>query len=277
MNKFKDFPPTYYITLKDSTSRQATIEHRLSSLGIDFTKIIAYDGRLNNYKTNNNIRGDFISELDSGHIATILSHIKAIEHWYTTSNSSVAVFLEDDMDLTISKYWNFTWNNLYNKLQQYKWNIVQLSLIRTDNAEVSLDAYDMCFRRRSFYNWSAGAYMLTKDYAAKLLNTYITGADTYNLSVWNYTPLIENILYVTGRPYEFTIPLFIEDTSYDSTFYPQFISSRNKANQINSAEFVYNWWRTNGSLVNIDNFMEVQEARYWTNGGVPPGWEIIKQ
>lgn len=278
MNKFKDFPPVYYITLADSIERQQRIENHLISLNISFTKIVAFDGREHDFTNDHRVTGGPpLKAIESGHIATILSHLKAIEQWYYTSNTDIAVFLEDDMNLGLSKYWTFTWSELLTKLNQYYWNVVQLSLARGQDAETPLDVYDIHFRRRSFYNWSVGAYMITRQYAKRLLDIYTNG-DKYNLLVdrWNhYYPYAENIIYIAGRPHEFTIPLFVEDVTFNSTFYPHFITTKHKLGQIESSLFVQAWWQSNGYETNIDDFMQLQEARYWEQSGTPSGWEFI--
>ena len=267
-NKLIDFGPVYYITLKDSVDRQNNMVNQFRKFGIiDYSKIIACDGRTFDYQNDERIITPNKYLIDSGHIATILSHLKAIEYWYETSSSPFAIFMEDDMNLEISNFWNFTWKDIIARLPS-EWNCIQLSIIRGDDAEVKLDEKDIQLRRRSFYNWSAGSYMLTREYAKKILNHYKTGKDTYQFVIYNqpdYIPYIENVLYIAGRPYEFTLPLFVENVNIQSTFFPVFIDEPNKGGkiQINSSNFVYEWWKMNGHCVNIDELMTEQPARYW--------------
>lgn len=277
MNKLQNFPPVYYITLQDSTARQQQLEAQLQNLAVSFTKIIAFDGRQHDFTKDKYVIGKLVKHIDSGHLATVISHLKAIEQWYYTSNSPVAIFLEDDMNLGLCKYWQFTWSELFARLDKYHWNVVQLSLLRGQDAEVRLSEEDMCFRRRSFYNWSVGAYMLTRNYAKRLLDTYVSGKE-YALTVerWHdYFPYVENIIYIAARPHEFTIPLFTENINFTSTFYPQFINTKRKLGQIESSQFVEQWWQTSGKDISVDDFMQLKEARYWQETGTPSGWEFI--
>lgn len=280
MNKFKDFPPVYYITLKDSVDRQEKLEQYLNSQQIRYTKIIAFDGRKHDFANDPCVVGlPQLQAIDSGHIATALSHIKAIECWYYTNNTSTAIFLEDDMNLELSNYWTFTWPELMTRLNTYYWSVLQLSLLRGQDAETALDEHDMCFRRRSFYNWSVGAYMITRGYAKRLLELY-TGNGKYTLIVdrWpEYYPYVENLIYIAARPHEFTLPLFVEDVSFNSTFYPHFITTQRKTNQLECSIFVQAWWQNVGSKTTIDELMHWQEARYWEISGTPSGWEIIRK
>lgn len=271
--KLTNFPPVYYITLDDSVVRQIDMESQLESLGVhDYTKIVAFDGRINNYSEDPNIYGPYKHDLDSGQIATVMSHLKAIAHWYHNSDTPTAVFLEDDMILTTCQYWNFTWSDIVERLNAFEWNCIQLSLIRADDAQVPLNEGDIQFRRRSFYNWSAGSYMITRKYAKVLLDHYIPEEGKLNLTTYtyeDYCPYIENVLYIAGRPNEYTLPLFVENTKYLSTFYPHFMRGMvgtHKQGQIDSSEFVYNWWKENGHRVNVDELMTFKETWYWDKG-----------
>jgi GR25 family glycosyltransferase involved in LPS biosynthesis len=216
--KLNNFPPVYYITLEDCVERQNNMERQYQKLGIvDYTKIVAYDGRVVNYCDDSKICGPHLNCIDSGHIATILTHLKAIKYWYENSTSPYAIFMEDDMILETVNFWNFTWDDITTRLPK-EWECIQLSLIRGDDAAVPLGEHDIQFRRRSFYNWSAGCYMIKRSHAKKILYHYIRYGGEYNLTVCDYSeyiPYIENIVYIAARPYEFTLPLFVEDVSLD--------------------------------------------------------------
>ena len=226
MSNLTNFPPVYYVTLEDSVVRQVNMESQLESLGVfDYTKIVAFDGRVNNYCEDPNIYGPHKDGVDSGQIATVMSHLKAIATWYWNSDTPTAVFLEDDMILSTCQYWTFKWDDIIERLNKHQWNCIQLSLIRADDAMVPLNDDDIQFRRRSFYNWSAGSYMITREYAKVLLDHYVPVDGELNLSIYGYPeyfPYIENVLYVAGRPHEYTLPLFVENTQYTSTFYKHF-------------------------------------------------------
>jgi hypothetical protein len=266
--KLTNFPHVYYITLEDSVNRQNYMEKQLNFLGVkNYTKILAFDGRIHNYCEDQNVTGKFKHQLNSGQIATTLSHLKAISEWYYHSDTPMAVFLEDDMNLNICQYWNFTWDDIISRLNKQEWNCIQLSLQRCNDAEVPLDEEDIRLRRRSFYNWSAGSYILKRQYAEKILNYYIDENNKVNLTVYeceDYIPYIENIIYIAGRPNEFTLPLFVEDVSHASTFYPAFAENTHIQCQIDSSEFVHNWWKNNGNSVNVDELLTPKNTRYWS-------------
>ena len=90
----------------------------------------------------------------------------------------------------------------------------------------------------------------------------------YDITIYdypNYIPCVENVIYIAARPYEFTLPLFVEDVSMISTFYPMFIDQPTKRGQIESSNYVYNWWKENGHKVDINKLMTFKETRYWDN------------
>ena len=60
---------------------------------------------------------------------------------------------------------------------------------------------------------SAGSYMIRRKYAEHLLSHYMPDGKSLNLTIYGYEryiPFIENVLYVAGRPEEYTLPLFVE-------------------------------------------------------------------
>ena len=90
-----------------------------------------------------------------------------------------------------------------------------------------------------------------------------------NLTIYGYEryiPFIENVLYVAGRPEEYTLPLFVENTNYTSTFYKHFPKGMvgiHKQGQFDSSAFVHNWWKQNGQHVTIDQLMTFKDTWYW--------------
>ena len=108
MNKFKNFPPVYYISLEDSYERQKSMNLQLDLLGIESkTMVTAYDGKIVDYHHNEIVDGMYFHQMDSGQIAVVMSHLKAIKEWYYHSDTSYAIFLEDDMTFETSRYWKF--------------------------------------------------------------------------------------------------------------------------------------------------------------------------
>jgi tetratricopeptide (TPR) repeat protein len=244
MNNLKNFPPVYYISLEDSYERQKSMNLQLDLIGIENrTMITAYDGRIVDYRNNELVEGLYFHQMDSGQIAVGMSHLKAIKEWYYNSDTNYAVFLEDDITFELSKYWNFTWNDVMNHLPK-GWKVIQLALIKEDG----ITEDDMKFHCRLWWNWSAGAYIITREYAKILIQEYCD-KDRYIFKInknLQLIPLIENLIYLAAGNDAYTLPLFTEDTKHLSTFYPNLIEDTHKGGQIQSSQFILDWWKKNG-------------------------------
>jgi hypothetical protein len=257
MDKFKNFPPVYCISLADSSDRRCYMKGQCDALGIDdITFIECYDGREVDFRQTGLVQGNFVHEVSQGAIATSMSHIKAIKHWLDTSNSEWAIFCEDDMIFHISKYWNFTWEE-FTETFPADWECMQLSLIREyfyfidDNFQI---------QHREGSDWSAGTYLLNRKSGQDIISDYIMEDGRFNLSVVKQPECIpdpESIIY--GPSYHnykaYVFPLFVENTSFPSTFYPYFIETTTKNSQSESSINVYNWWKSNGNNFKLKKYL----------------------
>jgi hypothetical protein len=82
----------------------------------------------------------------------------------------------------------------------------------------------------------------------------------FNLSVVKQPECIpdpESIIY--GPSYHnykaYVFPLFVENTSFPSTFYPYFIETTTKNSQSESSINVYNWWKSNGNNFKLKKYL----------------------
>ena len=99
--------------------------------------------------------------MTSGEVGCTTSHLKAIKHWYDTSDSSYALIMEDDIDLDLVKFWNFTWRDFMAN-PPYDWDVVQLAIICTGSIHVKL-------HKRFVNDFSTACYMINRHHAEKLL------------------------------------------------------------------------------------------------------------
>jgi len=250
--KLINFPPVYYISLSDSTDRQQLFEEQFSSNGIKNVKMIeAYDGRKVNYCIDKSIVDGFhLETMDSGGIAATISHLKAISDWYNSSDSEYAIFFEDDISIESINDWNFTWDEFVNILPQ-DWKAIQLSLIKD-----KIENNDMRLNQRVWWNWSAGCYLIRRNYAKELID-YFYQDDKYYLRIRgddNSIPCIEHCLFLLGSGNVYTFPLFYENINFVSTFYEHFIESTHKNFQIDSSNYVKYWWKITGSDKTLNDF-----------------------
>lgn len=251
-NKLINFPPVYYISLSDSIDRQQSFENQFVSNQIANIKMIeAYDGRKINYCIENDtVNGFYFHQLDSGGIAATISHLKAIKEWYNSSDSEYAIFFEDDMTIQSANDWNFTWEDFVSALPK-NWKAIQLSLIKEDEIKDS----DMRLNQREWWNWSAGAYLIRRNYAKELIEHFYQ-ENKYSLKIKDHDeliPCIEYCLFSLANMDAYTIPLFYENTNFVSTFYQHFIEQTHKGSQIDSSNYVKYWWKIKGRDKNLDD------------------------
>jgi GR25 family glycosyltransferase involved in LPS biosynthesis/predicted O-methyltransferase YrrM len=250
-NKLTNFPPVYYISLSDSINRQQSFENQFLSNEIVNVKMIeAYDGRKINYCIENDtVDGVYFHQMDSGGIAAAISHLKAIGEWYNSSDSEYAIFFEDDMSIQSVDDWNFSWQDFVSALPK-NWKAIQLSLIK----EHGIEDNDMKLNQREWWNWSAGSYLIRRNYAKELIE-YFYQENKYYLKIKDYDviPCIEYCLFSLANMDAYTIPLFYENTNFVSTFYQHFIEQTHKGSQIDSSNYVKYWWKIKGRDKNLDD------------------------
>ena len=158
--KLQNIPPIYYLNIDGQPERRQYIEEHFKHWEIEnYTRISAYDGRDDDLS--DIIKGRYPESMTSGEVGCTTSHLKAIKHWYDTSDSSYALIMEDDIDLDIVKFWNFTWRDFMANLP-YDWDVVQLAIICTGSIHVKL-------HRRFVNDFSTACYMINRHHAEKLL------------------------------------------------------------------------------------------------------------
>jgi GR25 family glycosyltransferase involved in LPS biosynthesis len=195
-NKLNNFPSIYWISLSDVKERQDRMKQVFQKLNLSKHKMIeAYDGRVFNYtQPNDTVSGIYFHQMTSGEIATVMSHLKAIKYWYYTTDEDFAVFMEDDMNLEMSEYWGFTWQELISAMPQ-NWKSLQMNLIKESENPVQIS--DIKFSKRIWQNWGAGCYAISRPYAKELLDRFCRGNQFYLIieDRRELIPLIENVLF----------------------------------------------------------------------------------
>jgi len=233
-NKLDEFPRAYFISLEESVDRQHNIVKQFSKYGIEIEPLISK--RFS--ETNESVGGKYAFQLNPGTTGCCISHLKLIKKWYDETDDEYAFFCEDDLSLETVEYWDFSWRKFIGDLPN-DWDIVQLLTIREDFGDFKL-------RERYWNDWGATAYILKRGYAKKLIDTYVKDNE-YFLEVPNsdVMPLIENILFTSlGKCY--TVPLFVEEIKFESTFTKQQDDDVNvgqKRNHYHASQIVLDWWK----------------------------------
>ena len=236
-NNLENFPYSYYVSLEESVERQKSLHEQFSRYGIDdITPILSKRFA----ECNDKVKGEMLHILDGGTIGCTISHLKAIQKWYEEKDDDYAFFCEDDLSLETVENWNFTWNQFIEKLPDDT-ECVQLTTVRPSFESVH-------FRERSMYDWSVTAYIMTRDYARKVLERHVFG-DEYDLTIpgTNFYPMPENVLfYGLGKVY--VVELFVENNHLSTTFNQ--IEGGHKEYHKESYDFVSNWWKTQHTSLN---------------------------
>ena len=236
--KLQNLPPLYYINLDDKTDRRKFMEDQFDYWQIEnYERISAYDGRDDDLS--DIIKGRYPESMTSGEIGCTTSHLKAVKHWYETSDSPYAIIVEDDLDLQLARFWNFTWSDFVAKLP-YDWDVVQLAIICTGNLHVQL-------HKRFVNDFSTAAYMITRHHAEKLLKHHVRG-DKYKLDNGvKPRPVADDLIYNSGNT--FSIPLFLYKIALGSSIHPEHIDVFHRG----SHDGLLNFWQQSGHDLTIDN------------------------
>jgi GR25 family glycosyltransferase involved in LPS biosynthesis len=236
--KLKNFGPIYYLNLDDQPERRQYMEDQFKYWEIeDYTRISAYDGRDDDLGSI--LKGRYPDNVTSGEVGCITSHLRAIKHWYETSDSPYAVIMEDDCNLDLVKYWDFTWTDFYSRLP-YDWDVVQLAIICTGNIYVAL-------HKRFVNDFSTACYIITRHHAEKLIRHHIRG-DKYKLDNGiKPRAVADDLVYNSGNT--FSIPLLLYKLELGSSIHPEHIDIFHR----NSHDGILNFWQQNGANLTIEN------------------------
>ena len=238
--KLKNFGPIYYLNLDGQPERKQYMEDQFKYWEIqNYERISAYDGRDDDLS--DIIKGRYPSDMTSGEIGCTTSHLKAIKHWMETSDSPYAIFMEDDVDLQLVKFWKFGWTEFVSKLP-YDWDVVQLAIICTGNIHVNL-------HRRFINDFSTACYMITRHHAEKLLRFHVRG-DKYKLDNGvKPRAVADDLIYNSGNTY--AVPIFLYKIELGSSIHPEHIDVFHR--QSHSA--IFNYWQQSGPDLDIKNIM----------------------
>ena len=244
--KLRNFGPVYYLNLDGQPERAEYMEEQFKYWGItDYTRISAYDGRDDDLSET--ISGRYPDQMSGGEIGCTTSHLKAMKHFIDNSDAPYAIMMEDDCDLDLVKFWNFTWDDFIAYLP-YDFDVVQLAIICTGDIHVRL-------HKRFVNDFSTACYVITRHHAEKLIRMHCrggyTGQQKYKLdNGCKPRPVADDLIYNSGNT--FAIPLLLYKTELGSSIHPVHVDAFHTKNY----EAQYNFWLTNGSNVDIKEYMD---------------------
>jgi hypothetical protein len=264
--KLKNFPPVNFISIEESEDRRDLLYQNFQKYGIE--NITAHVYKKYEEGDCQIIEGP-LKMLTPGK-GPVTSHLKAIKEWYENTEEEYAFFCEDDLSFESVKYWNFTWEEFFDKLPD-DWGCVQLCVVREDmflfyNPEVK-------FRHRCFDDWSGCAYLINRKHAKSLVENYYPeesiileykGKDKWcrELEFYSYyflLPTIENLVYSCfGNVEMYSFPLFLENICFNSTWL-EYSSENQTPNSVNlkSHKEILNWWETKGKNISLNQLINL--------------------
>jgi hypothetical protein len=245
MNKLENLPNINFITLTESFERKKHLHEQFLLYGIsDLVPHIFERFERKNFT----IKGKLIDKTLDPLLGAGTSHLKAIKKWLDTTTEPYGFFCEDDISLETVEYWNFTWSEFIKKLPK-NWDCIQLGILEEQLTEVN-------FRERNIYDWSLLAYIVTRDYAKKIINNHYNGSE-FNFDVVGYDlpPSPEHIIYLNeGKVYSF--PLFVENINFKSTITPKKEYPETYDNHKKSYQHVVSWWKNTGQKLDINDIIK---------------------
>lgn len=205
-NNLSGLPKIYYINMDKSTDREESMQEQFKNLNIvNYERISGSDPAKQNYE-------EFISsghpELNQNQIACSHSHFRAIKKFYE-DGGELALILEDDVNLEISNFWNFSWKEFESSLPK-NFKIVQL----TNNGVVFF-----YLKSRDFSNFGTTAYLITREYAKHILDVFFVN-DRLDLAryiehkvievvgAFITMPTAEELIYSSATNDAYSIPVF---------------------------------------------------------------------
>ena len=261
--KLKNFPSVNFISIEESQKRRDVLHNNFEKYEIDnVTPHIFKKYKDEDFKF---VGKDCNILTDIGR-APVTSHLKAIKHWYENTEEEYTFFCEDDLSFETVEYWNFTWEEFFNKIPS-DWQCVQLALVREINLfeYFNSDKSDLCLRRRFWCDWSCCAYLITRSHAKKLLDNYYDGnvfcleykgIDREFRPEWAYRPTVETLIYsMFDENGPLVFPLFVESTSFTSSLYPNNDFSYHKS----SHDGIVEWWKTQGKNLYVDDLFPYEQ------------------
>jgi|TARA_B100000530_G_scaffold164454_1_gene103450 hypothetical protein len=243
--KLKGIGPIYCINLDGQPERWEYMENQFKHWEIeDYTRISAYDGRDDDLS--DIISGRYPDMMSAGEIGCTTSHLKAMKHFLDNSDAPYAIMMEDDCNLDLVKFWNFTWNDFYAHFP-YDWDVVQLAIICTGDMHVRL-------HKRFVNDFSTACYVIARHHAEKLVRLHCrggyTGKQKYKLDQGvKPRPVADDLVYNSGNT--FAIPLLIYKVELGSSIHPEHIDLIHRQNH----DALWNYWQQQSASIDIADFM----------------------
>jgi len=189
MSKLDNLPKIYYINLDTATERNEHMLGMFEEYGI--TNFERYEAK--------RIPQSPRSDLTSSQYGCFISHLEVIRR-IAKGSDEFAIVMEDDTDISSVDQWDFTWNQFLERMP--KFNLLQLVRCQIDPQT------DVKFKVLDRNDHSAGAYLITRDFAIQITKLY--NRDTKTLSAFKKArrtmgPVADDALFRYAHTYSVCI------------------------------------------------------------------------
>jgi hypothetical protein len=155
--------------------------------------------------------------------------------------------MEDDVDISTAKFWDFKWIDFMAHVP-YDWDVVQLAIICTGALHVRI-------HKRFVNDFSTAAYMITRHHAEKLVKFHCR-EDKYKIDQGvKPRAVADDLIYNSGNTY--SVPIFLYKIALGSSIHPEHVDYFHKASHDGLREF----WKETGyewkvqDLMNFDPYL----------------------
>jgi FkbM family methyltransferase len=261
-NKLQGIPSIHCISLEESKERREFFVNQFKKYGVEDKISFHISERFGDVKETLEFEEGFEDKSCDGNKSIFVAHLKNIKNWYDNTTEEYALFCEDDLSLHPVKYWNFTWEDLMEHLPS-DWECVQLTYTGDTFHEELIR-----LQKRRWYFWGIQAFLVKREYAKKLLDTYyrhdriimrIQDPEPYYYKGYEFFPDFHKYPYaesllLRGLGTVYTLPILAEDVNFPATFFlnnPDFYKEEQKPGHFESYGIALNWWKEKGCKKSI--------------------------
>jgi GR25 family glycosyltransferase involved in LPS biosynthesis len=259
LNNLLNIPHIYYINLDRSVARRNYVENHLAEFNIkNYTRVPAED--IYNHQSLSFLTNGLSKGLKPVEAVITLSHLKAIKE-FLKSDQEWAIIAEDDLYLSFSNYWNFSWQDFFNKIPSCV-NMVQLAVITRSTMHL-----DFHFHNRKFCDFSCAMYLINRFQANSIINYYCENEkinlhkykikkeyDTDNKELF-YQPkyaTAEEVVFGINKWSVYTAPIFGYTMEFESVENPEYFHQN-----FDSHHRVLEYWTNQHKNFSLDEFMRL--------------------
>lgn len=258
MDKLSGLPKVYYINLDRSEDRNAYMINQFNKYGvINYERVSAVD--IKSYDGTSFINHELSFGIKPVEAIVSLSHLMALKK-FVDSGEFWAVIMEDDVDISTVENWSFSWNELSEKLPD-NLNVLQMVIGTRKSKDINFHIHI-----RSFWDFCATAYLISREYAIAVLNTCLKD-NKVDLSYFNTRkkydkdntsmffqesyPTVEEIIFGIEKNKIYSLPIFSYTMEYESLQNPDHYEQA-----LNSRERVMSFWQNQYKHFELNDIIE---------------------